>query len=126
AVTSAPATVTITVNDTNSAPVAANDGYTTAQDTQLTVAANGVLGNDTDADSDALTAQLVADVAHGTLALSANGSFVYMPAAGYGGPDTFTYRASDGTATSNTATVTINVTFVNRPPAAAADAYSTA
>jgi VCBS repeat-containing protein len=121
------ATVTITVNDTNRAPVAANDSYSTVQDTQLTVTqANGVLRNDTDADGDALTTQLVANVAHGSLALNANGSFIYMPAAGYSGPDTFSYRANDGAATSNTATVTINVSVANRPPVAANDSYSTA
>jgi hypothetical protein len=40
--------VTITVNSINDAPVAADDTYTTAQDTTLTVAAPGVMANDTD------------------------------------------------------------------------------
>jgi VCBS repeat-containing protein len=121
-----PATVTITVNDTNDAPVSANDTYATAEDTQLTVAlANGVLANDTDADGNTLTAQLVADVAHGTLALNANGSFIYMPDANFNGPDTFTYRANDGTENGNTATVTINVSTGNDPPVAVNDSYST-
>ena len=44
---------------TNQAPVAAGDAYTTAEDTVLTVAAPGVLGNDTDPDGDPLTAVLV-------------------------------------------------------------------
>ncbi|HYN00581.1 MAG TPA: Ig-like domain-containing protein, partial [Aestuariivirgaceae bacterium] len=39
-----------------------------------------------------------------------NGSFIYQPNAGATGSDTFTYRASDGTAQSQPATVTINVT----------------
>ncbi|HET8696649.1 MAG TPA: Ig-like domain-containing protein, partial [Gammaproteobacteria bacterium] len=121
-----PGTVTITVNDINDAPVSANDTYATAEDTQLTVAlANGVLANDTDADGDALTAQLVTDVAHGTLALNANGSFIYMPDANFNGPDTFTYRANDGTANGNNATVTINVSTGNDPPVAVNDSYST-
>ena len=88
----------------------ADDRYTTAEDTVLTVAAPGVLANDTDADGDALTAAKVTDPAHGTLTLNANGSFTYTPAANYNGPDTFTYRANDGTAYSNTATVTLTVT----------------
>ena len=37
-------------------PVAVNDAYTTNEDTALTVAAAGVLANDTDADGDPLTA----------------------------------------------------------------------
>ena len=39
-----------------------------------------------------------------------NGGFTYTPTAGYTGPDSFTYRASDGVATSALATVTITVT----------------
>ena len=120
------ATVTITVSSPNVAPVAANDSYTTNQDTKLTVnAGNGVLSNDTDANGDSLTAVLVGNVSHGTLALSANGSFMYTPAAGFSGVDAFTYHANDGSLNSNTATVTITVTAVNHPPVAANDTYST-
>jgi len=46
---------------------------------------------------------------NGTLTLNANGSFSYAPNAGYTGPDSFTYRANDGAADSNVATVTITV-----------------
>jgi VCBS repeat-containing protein len=56
--------------------------------------------------------------AHGTLALNANGSFTYTPAANFNGTDTFTYRASDGTLTSNLATVTLTVSGVNDAPTA--------
>ena len=63
---------------------------------------------------------------HGTLTLNANGSFTYTPAANYNGTDTFTYRASDGTATSNLATVTLTITAVNDAPVADHDSYSIA
>ena len=56
-----------TVNPPDTAPVAANDSYSTNEDTPLTVAAPGVLGNDTDMDGDPLTAVLVARPGHGTL-----------------------------------------------------------
>jgi uncharacterized repeat protein (TIGR01451 family) len=102
-----PSTVTITAN--NTAPVANNDSFTTPQDTQLLVGAPGVLGNDTDAQNDPLTANLVGNVTHGTLALNTNGGLIYSPTAGYSGPDSFTYRASDGTANSNVATANITV-----------------
>ena len=102
-----PSTVTITAN--NTAPVANDDGYSTPQDTQLLVGAPGVLGNDTDAQDDPLTANLVSNVAHGALVLNPNGGFIYTPTAGFSGPDSFTYRANDGTANSNVATAGITV-----------------
>src|SRR5207247_1017035 len=102
------ATVTITVTPVNDAPVAANDdSYTTAEDTQLTVSAPGVLANDSDVDGDPLTAILVSSPAHGTLNLNSDGSFSYVPAANYNGPDSFTYKANDGQADSGIATVSI-------------------
>jgi large repetitive protein len=124
--TSNVATVTITVGPVNDAPAAAADSYTVAEDSTLTVAAPGVLANDTDVDGDPLTAVLAAGPAHGTLTLNADGSVSYTPAANYSGPDSFTYHASDGSAASGLATVAITVTPVNDAPAAAADAYATA
>jgi VCBS repeat-containing protein len=111
---------------TNQAPVAAGDAYTTAEDTVLTVAAPGVLGNDADPDGDPLTAVPATGPRHGSLTLNANGSFTYTRAGNFAGSDSFSYRASDGTLTSNPATVTISVTSVNDLPVAAGDAYSTA
>jgi uncharacterized delta-60 repeat protein len=116
---SAPATVQITA--TNRAPVAVADSYTVAQGATLIInAAAGVLGNDTDADGDTLTAALVANVTHGSLTLNPDGGFAYTPSPGYSGPDSFMYRASDGTSNSNTATVSLTVTVapVNHPPVA--------
>ena len=85
----------------------------------------GVLADDSDVDGDPLTAVLVAGTTHGTLTLNRNGSFTYTPAANYNGPDSFTYRANDGTANWNTATFSITVNGTNNPPVAANDSYST-
>ena len=114
--TSNVATVTLTVTAVNDAPTAAGDAYSTAEDTVLTVAGPGVLGNDADPDGDPLTAVLVTGPSHGSLTVNANGSFSYTPAANYAGGDSFSYRASDGTLTSNVATVTLTVTAVNDAP----------
>ena len=123
---SAPDQVSVTANaPANSAPTAASDTYTTDEDAVVTVAAPGVLANDTDADGDALTAVLATGPAHGALSLNADGSFTYTPSANFNGTDAFTYRASDGSATSGLATVQIAVTAVNDPPVALDDAATT-
>lgn len=122
---SAPAVVIITVSPVNDAPVAADDAYGTLEDIPLIVAAPGVLGNDSDVDLEPLTAVLVTPPARGVLSLNANGSFTYTPAAHSFGADSFTYRASDGLATSTLATVSITVTSVNDPPIAVNDTYTT-
>jgi len=107
---SSPATVNITVTAVNDAPVAVNNSFNATQNTALNVdQAGGVLANDTDTEGNALTATIVTQPQHGTVTLNANGSFVYTPATGYTGPDSFTYRASDGPAQSSPATVNITV-----------------
>jgi VCBS repeat-containing protein len=103
------ANTSITVTSINDPPVASNNSYQTAQNSPLPVPAPGLLANDTDAEGGALTAVLVTAPTHGTLVLSADGSFTYTPANAFTGIDSFTYRASDGLATSDIATVTINV-----------------
>ncbi|HAP75679.1 MAG TPA: hypothetical protein DCR14_06305, partial [Acidimicrobiaceae bacterium] len=86
------ATVTITVTpDTNVAPVAVNDAYTVAEGGTLNVPAPGLLDNDTDPEGDTLTPTISDLPAHGILSPAADGSFVYTPASGYFGTDTFTY-----------------------------------
>lgn len=90
-------------------PTAVPDLYATGFETPLTVDAPGVLGSDLDPEDEPLTAELLADVDHGTLVLEDDGAFTYTPDAGFSGADTFTYAASDGTATSGPATVTIEV-----------------
>ncbi len=104
----------------NNLPVANNDAFATNEDTVL----NGttVLVNDSDADAQALTAQLVTGPAHGSLTLNANGTFTYTPFANYNGTDSFTYKDSDGIGTGNTATVNLTINPVNDAPVAGADA----
>jgi VCBS repeat-containing protein len=114
--TSDSAKVTLTVTAGNDAPTAADDAYTTSEDTTLTVNAPGVLGDDSDPDHDPLSAVLVSGPSHGTLTLNANGSFSYTPAANFNGSDSFTYQASDDNLESNQATVEITITATNDSP----------
>ena len=110
---------TISITAVNDPPVADDDSYTTAEDTALHKPKNaGVLIGDTDAENDPLTAVQVTGPSHGTLSLSADGSFTYTPAANFNGPDSFTYSADDGQDSSTPATVSISVTAVNDPPSA--------
>jgi len=91
----------------------------------LNIAAPGMLGNDSDADGDPLTVVVLTVPQHGSGSIGSDGSLNYMPDANFCGSDTFTYKASDGTAESNIATVTITVNPINDPPVAGDDAYST-
>lgn len=104
-------------------PVARADNYSVNRDAVLTVSASdGVLANDTDADSELLTAILQTQPNHGTVDFDVNGTFIYTPDTGFVGTDSFTYDASDGDY-SATATVTINVVG-NVAPQSMADAYT--
>ena len=108
----------------NVAPVAHGDLYEVDEDDVRIVPAPGVLGNDTDADGDALTAVLVSGPSHGSLVANPDGGFTYEPAHNYHGPDSFTYKASDGLAESNVATVAVTVRAVNDAPVAMNDMFS--
>src|SRR5207244_8653375 len=119
------ATVSITITPVNDAPVANNDNYTVAEGGTLNVTAPGVLGNDTDPDSPTLTAVLVSGPAHASsFTLNPDGSFTYVHDGSETTVDTFTYRANDGSALSNVATVTITINPVNDAPLANNDTYS--
>jgi hypothetical protein len=80
------------------APIATPDAYSAFEDVLLTVSAPGVLQNDNPNGVAALNAALVSGVAHGTLALNTNGSFTYISAPNYNGPDSFTYKAVEAQA----------------------------
>lgn len=100
------------VNDTPVATPASFTGYETAE----------LLGELAafDADGDQLTFHVAAPPAHGTLSVSAEGSFSYQPNPGYAGSDGFSFTASDHVSTSEPAIVSIAVVAedtVPEPPA---------
>ncbi len=125
--TSAPATVTISVSPVNDPPVASGDAWNATAGSARTVAAPGVLANDTDVDGDVLQAVLATGPAHASaFALAADGSFSYTAVASYVGTDSFTYKASDGQAASVVATVSLTVSApTNQAPVAVADSAVT-
>ncbi|MGH8520324.1 MAG: Ig-like domain-containing protein, partial [Gammaproteobacteria bacterium] len=112
------ATVTITVNAVNDAPEAVDDpSYTTNEDGGA-LAGTSVLTNDTDEENDPLTAVLVSvqPANAQSFTFNSDGTFSYTPNTNFNGPDTFTYKANDGTSDSNVATATITVNPVNDAP----------
>ena len=128
----APVTVTITVlppvvppAPTNTAPVGAADGYTMYQGGSLSVpAAQGVLANDSDADGDplSLAAWTTLGLPGETNYPNADGSFVFEPPVDFVGDYVFSYAISDGTDTSPSIPITIQVLH-NPAPQAVGDEY---
>ncbi|MCU0545336.1 MAG: Ig-like domain-containing protein [Oscillatoriaceae cyanobacterium Prado104] len=113
----------VNIDVTNIPPIALIDTYNTLHSRVLNVpVAGGVLANDSDLDSDVLTANLVANPNNGSIALNNDGSFSYTPNPGFAGLDSFTYSISDGIATAQTI-ASINVT--NSLPIALIDDYNT-
>jgi Ca2+-binding RTX toxin-like protein len=122
------ATVNITVNPVDDAPIANNDAMLAInEDTSLTFAANALIGNDVEYDGDVLTiTNIFAD--NGTIIQNANGTYTYTPPLNYTDVDTIIYTINDrpdGSGTSRTATANIAVRPVNDLPVAVNDSFST-
>jgi VCBS repeat-containing protein len=109
----------------NEPPSAVNDAYSVDEDGALNTTAPGVLDNDIDLDQDPLTAVLEAGASNGDVTLNEDGSFTYTPNTDFYGTDSFTYRASDGTAVSGVGSVAITVNSVDDLPAAVDDNAAT-
>lgn len=118
-------TVTIDVVAVEDAPVARDDSYTTSEDSPLSVAAPGLLGNDHDAENDSMVVSLGVTTQNGTLALAADGSFTYTPTADYNGTDTFTYTVTDANGGSDVGRATLEVSAVNDAPEGSDDSFAT-
>jgi Big-like domain-containing protein len=115
-VTSSPIEVRLPANQS---PTVVGDEYnsTEGHDRTLAVdAANGVLQNDRDPEGGQLTASEASGPPNGTVTINADGSFTYNPDVNFFGDDRFSYRATDPTGKSSTATVTIHVAPVNDAP----------
>jgi len=100
-------------NHINHAPDALDDSYSIGFEETLT---GNVLTNDSDQDGDSLSVTHYVHTSHGTLSVDVNGSFTYLPTAGYSGTDSFTYGISDGQGGVDTATVNITVELQENCP----------
>jgi|GEM_PF-2877328 len=100
------------------APVCVPDGvsdtYAAAMSRQLVVLAPGVLGNDTARGSHVLNATVGVTPAHGSLALAADGGFVYTPSDCFYGADQFTYTPVDATTSQAGPLTTVMLTVPKR------------
>ena len=107
------ATVSITINPVNDAPVVGDIANITAEDTAVII---DLLANASDIDSTVLTPVIVDAPVNGVLVMNTDGTVTYTPHANYFGSDSFTYKVRDEELDSNLATVSINVTPVNDAP----------
>ena len=102
----ATATVFVTVQNRNNAPIAVDDARATTMNRVVNL---NVLENDSDPDNDVLTVVSVdTSGTLGTVQFQADGSMTYTPPTDWCGIDTFTYTITDGIAQA-TATVSINI-----------------
>ncbi|HEX8617257.1 MAG TPA: DNA/RNA non-specific endonuclease, partial [Thermoanaerobaculia bacterium] len=102
------------VNGTNP-PGVENSAIGVDEDAAKTFTLAAVNGSD-----NPLTYTILTEPAHGTLSGS-GANQTYTPLPDFNGTDSFTYRASDGSKSSNTATVSITVYEVNDAPNASSD-----
>ncbi len=115
------ATVAVTVNPVNDAPVAVNDAVSTDEDTAVTI---DVLANDSDPENDTLTITAASVPAEQGTVTIVDGKLVFTPVENFNGDATISYTISDGQLTDD-ATVAVTVNPVNDAPVAVNDAVST-
>ena len=107
------ATVSITVNAVNDAPVIQARTLTLDEDSEIAI---NFLAGVSDVDvGDTLTVSITSGPQYGALVRQADGSYIYRPAANYNGNDAVTFEVNDGTlATSSTLALVVNA--VNDAP----------
>lgn len=100
------AIVTINITIANDPPFAVDDNYSISAGSPLL---ENVTANDTDEDMSSITVTLQSQPANGAISMNSDGSFTYMPLAGYTGEDQFTYEICDDAGLCDQATVFITV-----------------
>ena len=115
------ATVRMTIDPINDAPIAQDDSGATEEDHAVFVP---VLGNDSDPEGDRLIVQTVTQPDHGFVTIEGVG-VTYTPDPDFFGIDRFIYSISDENGRLATATVGVTVTPINDVPIARDDSTQT-
>ncbi|MEH6395112.1 tandem-95 repeat protein [Pseudoalteromonas sp.] len=113
------ATVTMTVEPVNDAPVAQAQTLSLDEDASLLITLLA-----TDIENDSLTYRIDNDVTQGTLSQQSSDSWLYTPTPDFNGSDSFTFIANDGALDSAPVNVNLTVNAVNDAPVATADSVS--
>ena len=100
------ATVTVTVDPVDDAPVANDDAIVVKDGKPVDIP---VVDNDDEVDGEPVTVDVVDQPAHGTVTVNADGTVTYTPDDGYDGSDNFTYEICDPDGDCSEATVTVEV-----------------
>lgn len=114
------ATVEITVNPINDAPVAVNDEIGVLMNETLNAS---VANNDFDIDSEDLSFEALNDVSNGVFTMNSNGTYTYTPDTDFVGFETITYQVCDGSNDCATADLEIEVVNTNEAPVAVDDEF---
>ncbi|HSC69137.1 MAG TPA: cadherin-like domain-containing protein, partial [Cellvibrio sp.] len=108
------ATVNLTVEPANDAPVATSNSAVVVPNATLSIPVTSLLANDTDVDGDKLSIVSVQAPQNGTVSISGS-NVVFVPASNYEGPASFTYTVRDPMGATSTATVNVAVGAASAP-----------
>jgi len=111
--------VSVTSDGQNADPV--------ADDLSISLAEDGTFAGQvtaSDADLDDLTYTLAEEASNGTAAVSADGSFSYVPTPDFFGTDRFGYSVDDGNGGMDNGQISVTVTPVNDAPIGSNESYS--
>jgi large repetitive protein len=118
------ATVNITVTSVNDLPVANDDAISTEED--VNIEGETAAGNDLPSGDGDNVWTLIGDnggAMNGTVTMSADGTYNYIPNPNFNGSDSFTYQICDKEGDCDSAVVNITVTSLNDKPVAVNDVF---
>ena len=119
------ATINMTFNAVNDAPVVNGELVWGKRNVSYTLTQAALLVNDTDVETPAsIRVSAIGNVQHGTAVLNADGSVRFTPEAGYAGRGSFEYVVQDPEGASSTATAQIDFSRANLNPTATDDSFT--